>query len=334
VLDILRFFREANALDALAQAQGVDADQPLGAWLRERGYHDAFVGRHIVPMASAIWSAPPDRILAFPVASFARFFANHGLLQVRRRPQWRTVRGGSRAYVDRVMSDFPGEVLTEQPVVTVSRDPDGVAVRTRDGQSRRFDRCLLACHADDALGMLTDAGDDERRILGAFRYQPNEAVLHTDDRLMPRRRRLWSSWNYVGDAAQGHADSCGVTYWMNKLQPLPTLRNYFVSLNPAAEIPASAVVGRYTYRHPMFDGAAMAAQRGLWRLQGARSTWFAGAWATYGFHEDGLQAGLAAAESMGGELRPWSVPPGQNRLPHAYPAYAPRQDAPQVSRVG
>ena len=191
-------------------------------------------------------------------------------------------------------------------------------VNSRDGE-QRFDACVVATHADQALALLEDPADDERRILGAFRYTSNHAVLHSDPSFMPRRRRLWSSWNYLGSGV-GKDQTLSLSYWMNKLQPLgDRCPDLFVTLNPARDVPAERVVAAFDYSHPMFDATAMAAQRELWRLQGQRRTWFAGSYFGYGFHEDGLQAGLAAAEDIGGVRRPWSVDEESGRI-HSAPA--------------
>ena len=311
--DILRFFREARALTDRA-SRGAErsslAGESLGEWLRRGGYGDAFVERHILPMGAAIWSTPSRDVLDFPAAAFARFFANHGLLQVRNRPEWRTVEGGSRAYVMRLVEAFRGRIVTGDAVTSVTRRPGDVAVARASGTVETFDRCLVACHADDALGLLADADAEERRLLGAFRYAANLAVLHRDRRHMPRRRRLWSSWNYLG-AADG---ALSVTYWMNRLQPLSTWADHFVTLNPASEIASDAAIAQFDYRHPMYDSAALAAQGELWSLQGRRRTWFAGSYFGWGFHEDGLQAGLAAAEDLGGVRRPWQVAGASSRI--------------------
>lgn len=306
--DILRFFKEAQQIGAMPD----DATQPLGAWLASRGYSRWFIERHIVPMGAAIWSTPATRVLDFPALSFVRFFANHGLLQMNDRPEWRTVRGGSREYVKRLAEEFQGRVIEGDGVVGVSRSGGGVTIRTAHGQSLAFDRCLLACHADEALAMLKDADRDEIATLGAFRYSSNEAVLHRDARLMPKRRGLWSSWNYLRGPAETGAVS--LTYWMNSLQPLETDDDYFVSLNPQAVIGEDQTIARMTYTHPLFDDRAIAAQSRLWALQGRRATWFAGSYFAFGFHEDALQAGLAAAEEMGGVRRPWTVVGESDRL--------------------
>jgi uncharacterized protein len=314
--DALRFFQEAPALDDVT----CDPDLSLGTYLSRAGYSDPFVARHILPMAAAIWSTPSRDVLDFPAATFVRFFANHGLLQIVDRPQWRTVVGGSREYVRRLLADFGGEVVLGNPARRILRSPGHVTIDTSGGE-RRFDACVIATHADDALSLLADPTADERHLLGTFRYARNRAVLHTDASLMPRRRRLWSSWNYLGDG-RGLDATLAVTYWMNKLQPLGAdAPELFVTLNPPGEIEAQRTVAAFDYAHPMFDAAAMRAQRQLWSLQGARNTWFCGSYFGYGFHEDGLQSGLAAAEDIGGVRRPWRVADESGRI-HIAPSGA------------
>jgi predicted NAD/FAD-binding protein len=305
--DILRFFREADAFRHAARDEALS----LGDWLVARRYSRAFIERHILPMAAAIWSAPADTLLAYPAASFSRFFANHGLLQVRNRPQWRTVVDGSRSYVRRLLSDFGGAIRPGSPVVTVVPQARGVDLVLADGRRETFEQVVLACHADQALRLRADPDADERALLGAFRYQSNDAVLHTDPRLMPQRRRLWSSWNYIG---VGRSDRLCVSYWMNALQSLKTRTDLFVTLNPPAEISPEHEIARFAYDHPVFDAAALAAQRDLWRIQGRRGIWFAGAYCGAGFHEDGLQAGLWVAESIGGVQRPWQIAAPSDRI--------------------
>jgi uncharacterized protein len=311
VRDILRFFREAP--DLLT----ADASTPvsLGQWLVERNYSRAFIDRHILPMAAAIWSAPVDHVMAFPAVAFARFFANHGLLQVRNRPQWRTVRGGSRAYVQRLEADFSGQIQRGTGVKRVQRVTAGVDVTLNDGQTRRFDHVVLACHADQALALLADPSTAETALLAPFRYQSNLAVLHTDTTCMPTRKRLWSSWNYVGRGGPDQqTDQLTVSYWMNALQPLATRTNYFVTLNPAKAIAADQTIQTFDYAHPVFDAGALVAQRDLWRLQGQRGTWFAGSYFGSGFHEDAIQSGLWVGEQLGGVRRPWTVEDASGRL--------------------
>jgi len=301
--DILRFNRQATALatgePAAAGPGARPLDEPLGAFLAREGYSDAFRDGYLLPMAAAIWSCPMKTMLAFPLGSFVRFFHNHGLLQIDDRPQWHTVRGGSREYVRRILARLD-DVRLATPVRSVQRN-DGtggdVLVGTDQGV-HRFDQVVLACHSDQALRLLADARDDERAVLGAIRYLPNRAWLHTDARLMPRRRSAWAAWNYLSD---GGTDSpqVSVTYWLNRLQPLPFRTPVLVSLNPLREPDPSRTIASFDYEHPMFDGAASAAQQRLARIQGVRGTWFAGAWTGYGFHEDGLRSGLAVADAIG-----------------------------------
>lgn len=306
--DIFRFFREARTLAAdETRARGLS----LGDWLEAGSYSRQFIDCHIIPMGAAIWSTPAMQMMDFPAAAFARFFSNHGLLQAAGQPEWRTVDGGSREYVNRIRSDFAGTVVTRQDVVAVAREDSGVTLRLQDGTTQSFDRCVIAAHSDDALELLSDADPLEQSLLSRMRYTPNRAVLHRDTQLMPRRRRLWSSWNYMSSPA--HDELC-VTYWMNSLQPLPTSEKIFVTLNPSRDLAEKDVLGEFPYRHPLYDRAALDAQKSLWSLQGRNNTWFCGAYMGYGFHEDGLQAGLAVAEQLGGVRRPWKVAGESDRL--------------------
>ncbi len=242
----------------------------------------------------------------YPAAAFIRFCENHGLLKLTGRPIWRTVEGGSRVYVDRLRDAISDRVRSSEPVRTVKRDARGVTVETVRGASERFDHVVLATHADQALRLLAEPTRQEREILGAFRYSRNETILHGDDRLMPQRRGVWASWNYLAERGRERADP-SVTYWMNLLQGQPRDVPLFVSLNPAITPREARVYWRGTYEHPLFDQAAIRAQDDLWSLQGEQKTWFCGAYFGSGFHEDGLQAGLAVAEELGGVRRPWEV---------------------------
>lgn len=306
VRDLVRFFREANAL----VEGGVPADMTLGAFLQRNGYSDWFRDRHILPMAAAIWSTPTAQVMEFPVASFFSFFANHQLLQLVNRPYWRTVKGGSRAYVSRVLENYAGRVETGARVERVTRAGGRVEIGY-NGRTQTFDGCVMASHADETLAMLLDADGLEQQILGSFRYSQNLAVLHRDVSLMPLRKRVWSSWNYMS-ASGASGDDLFVTYWMNKLQSLDTKRDYFLSLNPP-EAPRD-VVASVEYAHPVFDGKANAARGRLWEIQGRRNVWFCGSYFGFGFHEDGIQSGLAAAEAVGGVRRPWTVPNESGRI--------------------
>lgn len=305
--ELLRFYREAPQ----ALAADLADTLTLNDWLRAHGYGAAFVEDHLLPMAAAIWSTPARSVGDQPVANFIRFCHNHGLLQVKDRPVWRTVVGGSRSYVDRLTARYSREVRLGCGVQMLQRFANGVTVTDRSGGEARYDHVVVATHPDQALAILADRSAAEAALLGAFRYSLNPAVLHTDASLMPHRRAAWSSWNYLGDAA---AEGPSVTYWMNRLQGLRTAEPLFVSLNPPRQPDPAKVLLTEQYAHPQLDAAASAAQRQLWSLQGVRRTWFCGAWFGAGFHEDGLQSGLAVAEQLGGVRRPWQVAEESGRI--------------------
>jgi predicted NAD/FAD-binding protein len=306
---LVRFYRDATR-DALA---GSAAAMTLGEYLASGDYGAAFRDDHLLPMAAAIWSAPCSEILSYPAQAFLRFHHNHGLLQLTDRPLWRTVTGGSAVYVERLRSRFRGSVRLGTPARQVRRSPNEVLV-AGDGWSERFDQVVFATHADQTLAMLADPDPLEASALSAFRYSRNRAVLHGDEALMPRRRRAWASWNHLGERARPDA-ACAVTYWMNLLQDLPRQRPFFVTLNPPETLRAETILREEVYEHPIFDRAALAAQEHLWALQGARRSWFCGAYFGSGFHEDGLQSGLAVAEALGDVRRPWNVADESGRIP-------------------
>lgn len=296
IADILKFNRQAKTL--LAEDAVPDVD--LGEFLDSHGYGTAFRTRYLLPMAAAIWSAPTAMMPAFPTAAFLRFFDNHGLLDLRDRPRWRTVAGGSSRYVEKILDAIGRErVRLNCPVKSLRRTAHGVHLSDGEGREHLFDRVVVATHADTALALLSDADSSERHLLGTFRFQANRAVLHTDPALMPRRRRVWSSWNYLADKANVDEQRVSVTYWMNRLQNIPGSTPYFVSLNPLREPEPGRVVREIEYRHPLFDRAAMLAQAQLDSIQGRRRTWFCGAWCGYGFHEDGLAAAERVARAFG-----------------------------------
>ncbi|MBV5263851.1 NAD(P)/FAD-dependent oxidoreductase [Pinisolibacter aquiterrae] len=315
--DLLRFYREAP------RDLATMGDVSLADWLDAHRYGRAFREDHLYPMAAAIWSTPSAEVGDYPAAAFVRFCENHGLLRLTGRPVWRTVKGGSREYVARLTASFRDRILTSTPVVSVRRDAAGVEVVDATGARRRFDDVVIATHADRALGLLADASAEERRLLAAFHYSRNEAVLHSDARLMPQRRAAWASWNYLSDARDGDR-ALSVTYWMNRLQSLGETRELFVTLNPLREPDPALVHTRIAYDHPLFDAATGRAQPELWSLQGVNRTWFCGAHFGAGFHEDGLQAGLAVAEDLGGRRRPWTVANDSARI-HRLPL-DPRSD--------
>ncbi len=297
LLQVLRFHREAREL-LVAGAPEVE----LASWLDQRGYSRAFRERYLAPLTAAIWSAPARDIERFPARFLARFLANHGMLQVDGRPQWLTVRGGSRSYVDALVRPFRERIHLRMPVWSVARAADHVVLALADGTRRRFDHVVLATHSDQALALLADATRAENEILGAIRYRENEAVLHTDERLMPRRRKCWASWNChllaTPDAPDANERGVAVTYWMNRLQALELDTQVFVTLNRDHDIDPRRVLARMRYHHPQFDVRAIAAQSRRGEIQGRSRTWFCGAYWGFGFHEDGLQSGLEVARSL------------------------------------
>jgi len=316
VADTLRFYREAPA-----HLDHVPAGLTLRDYLEANGYSDSFVRDHLLPMGAAIWSTPTRAMLDFPFVAFVRFFANHGLLTLGDRPTWRTVEGGSRAYVARLTAPIADRILTETPVRAIRRLPAGVRVEDGRGRIRDFDQVVLAAHADEALRLLADPDATERRLLGKFTYEPNLAVLHSDARLMPQARRAWASWNFMS-LGRGEEQKVSVTYWMNRLQHLPPDLPLFVTLNPLQAPDPGLVHASFRYEHPVYDPAAIAAQGELWDLQGVRRTWFCGSYFGHGFHEDGLQAGLAVAEELGGLTRPWQVAAQNGRIHRPDVGYA------------
>lgn len=268
--------------------------QPLCEFLLANRFGEAFCDDYLLPMLGCIWSCPTDQMLMFPLATMVRFCHNHGLVQVNNRPQWHTVRGGARHYVEKIIAQVQDKRLNT-PVLRIERDAHGVSVQTTSG-SERFDAVVLTTHADQSLAMLAAPSTAEQRTLGAVRYHPNLAVLHTDASVMPKKKLAWAAWNYER-AAKHDTESTQVClhYWLNQLQPLPFSHNVFVSLNPIHDIPSAKVLGRYHYAHPVFDLAAIEAQAHMPALQGQQHTWYAGAWMGYGFHEDGFKAGRDAA---------------------------------------
>lgn len=308
--DLVRFYRTAaRDIDALT-ASGIT----LGDYLSERRYGEAFVQDHLLPMAAAIWSMPTCDVLAYPAHAFIRFHDNHGLLKLTNRPLWRTVAGGSRSYIDKLTSAFATGIQTDTGVRAIERTGAGVLIHDARGGCERFDHVVVATHADQALALLAEPTPEERRLLGAFRYSANTAILHSDPGLMPRRRRAWASWNYLADNRQEAEAELTVTYWMNSLQDLPDDLPLFVTLNPNRAIDPAMIHWSQEFDHPIIDTAATAAQQQLWSLQGAGGVWYCGAHFGAGFHEDGLQSGLAVAEAIAGVKRPWQVANESGRI--------------------
>ena len=303
IRDTLRFFKQAPQW----LADHPDSEISLGEYLTHHRYSRSFVNYHLAPMAAAIWSCPDRQVLDFPAVSVMRFFANHGLLQLKDRPQWRTVSGGSREYVRAMTARFETRLHLNSPVTALRRRPEGVEVTTPHG-TQHFDAVVVATHADQARRILgATASPLETALLGAFNYTANDAWLHTDPALMPRRRQVWSSWNYLGgrdgENAGAPAD-LAVTYWLNRLQDLAA-PDIFVTLNPKRAPDADKVLARMTYEHPVFDGPAIQAQARLPEIQGIDRIWYCGSYFGYGFHEDGLESGFAVAESLGSPV-PWA----------------------------
>lgn len=306
--DIPRFHRDARA----TLRAGFCEFASLGEFVHAGGYGHSFREYFLKPMAAAIWSTPQMKIFDYPAFSFLRFFENHGLLQVLNLPEWRTVTGGSRSYVRELIKPLDGNIRLSCGAVNVERCQNGVTVRDENGGEEIFDEVVIATHGDTARSIVGDLSESEDNILSAFRYQENRAVLHKDREQMPARRRAWSSWNYIASGDDG-----AVSYWMNRLQNLPCEDDVFVTLNPVKPVNPSKKVAEFSYDHPMFNSETEKAQADIWRIQGDGGVWYAGAHLGHGFHEDGVQSGLAVAEAIGGVTRPWTVdqPTARMKIP-------------------
>ena len=293
VLDYVRFNKKGRELLANPSANGKPS---LREWLDDCGFSDAFVERLIVPQASAVWSADPDQMWSFPARFLVEFFDNHGMLELTRRPKWMTVKGGSQRYVEKLVRPFRDRLRLSCPVRRIRRFEDRVEVTPVDGETEVFDEVVLACHSDQALTMLADASAAEREILGAIPYQENEAVLHTDSALLPRRRRAWSSWNY--HLLTDPPGRTTVTYHMNRLQSLEADREFCVTLNRSEAIAPERVIRTISYAHPVFSDRSTAAQQRHHEISGVNRTHYCGAYWGYGFHEDGVVSALRACASL------------------------------------
>lgn len=300
--DIVRFYKSAPGL----LEQPDDARLSLGAYLDREGYGDAFREHHLLPMAAAIWSCPMETMLGFPARSFILFFVNHGLFNLGARPQWRTVSGGSRVYVEALALALEDRIQLNRAVTSVERLDGGVRVTDRTGEANNYDQIVIAAHGDEALAMLSDPSREESRVLSAFTYQKNTAVLHKDPAQMPRRKRAWAAWNYLADSGKDIEQAVSLTYWMNRLQNIDRSHPLFVTMNPLVAPDPDLVFKTFSYSHPVFDQAAVDAQADLPILQGKNRTWFAGSYCGFGFHEDGLKAGVAVARGLGAEI-PWKT---------------------------
>lgn len=303
ILEILRFNKTAK--------KDLKSDQPLdlslGDYLLENQFSEKMRDHYLLPMAAAIWSCPVSTMLLFPTRSFLQFFENHGLLNVEDRPQWETVINGSKTYIDKIMRNNPFDCKTGDGVVFIGKTATGVLLRTESGHEEEFDEVVLGSHADESWLMMDDALQESFALLKNFKYQENIAYLHTDDGLMPKRKRAWSSWNYLRDM-QHPETKVAVSYWMNLLQNLATETDYFVTLNPITPPAPHKVVRKIIYQHPVFDQAAMASQTQLAKLQGQHHVWLCGSYFGYGFHEDGLASSVALARQWGIAL-PWEKQP-------------------------
>ena len=301
--DLARFYREAPAL-----LEGDEAGPTLGEYLQRGGYGAAFRDEHLVPMASALWSSPPQGILAFPARYLVQFMANHHMLTLGERSPWRVVTGGSATYVDALRARWRVQARVSCPVLAVRRDAEGVDVDTRQGRER-FDHVVMAGHSDDMLALLHDADARERDVLGAIRYQSNDTVLHTDARLLPRNRKAWAAWN--AHVPRDPLAPCTVSYCMNLLQDVLSPAPFVVTLNRSEAIDPARILRRMHYRHPVYDQAMVAAQARKAEIQGHRRTWFAGAYWGWGFHEDGIRSARALVDAFEAQ------PPATTALRHA-----------------
>lgn len=308
--DLMKFYKEAPNFNHSTTIN----EMSLGELLDKNHCGAPFIYNHLLPMAAAIWSTPVDKMLDYPANCFIRFCMNHGLLQLNDRPQWKTIIGGSKTYIEKIRTELQGKIRLNTHIKSISRHDGKVFVSDIHGQIEEYDHVVFACHSDQALKLLSDATQQENDLLSCFPYQKNQAILHLDTTLMPKRRKVWSSWNYLSSNHKNSEQQVSVSYWMNKLQPLKTEIPVIVSLNPIKDPDPGSIIRSFFYEHPTFNQSSFSAQKQLWQLQGKQNTWFCGAYFGYGFHEDGLQSGLAVAEAIGGIARPWSLDNPSNRI--------------------
>lgn len=312
--DLVHFYRTVEE-----RTKSAPADITLGGFLTHEGYGESFIRHHILPMAGAIWSSTPEQVAAYPLRAFVDFFANHRLFMLGNRPDWRTVQGGSRCYVEKLVADARFEIELCTPIAKIIRYSGGVELLRSNGRASNYDHVVLATHGNQALALLDQPSPAEQQLLSVFKTSANRVLLHRDLALMPKARRFWSAWNYLSSGT-GRETKLAVTYWMNALQKLSSPVDHFVSLNPPVEPDSTLVDGRFIYHHPIFTADTLTAQKQLWSLQGQQRTWFCGAWFGAGFHEDAMQAGLAVAEELGGVRRPWRVNGESSRI-HVQPKW-------------
>ena len=307
--DIQRFYREAPAF----LRNNSDNAYTLGAFLKNYNYSKSFINDHLIPMGAAIWSTTVTEMKNYPVNAFIRFFLSHGLLNITNRPLWRTVKGGSKEYVKRLTDSYKESIRFEK-VSAIRRKVDGVEIQSYTNDVEIFDHVVIATHADEAFLLLEDPSPREKDLLSSWKYTRNQAVLHNDYNLMPKRKRVWSSWNFIANGKPDRDEKVCLTYWMNRLQNIPESKPLFVTLNPGEVIMDEAIISEHEYTHPYFDTNALESQKNLWDIQGINRTWFCGSYFGYGFHEDGLQSGLAVAEQLGGLSRPWNTVDENDRI--------------------
>jgi len=308
IASLWRFYKAAPRLAARGGLDGLTIEDLL----IQRRTSLAFREDHLLPMIAAIWTAPVDTVRSFPAEHVMRFFDNHRLFEIGERPRWRTVSGGSREYVKRLAANIGGDIRLSSAVATITRGPTVMTVTTTAGAQESFDHVIIGAHGDEALAMLADPSPEEQQILGAFKFETNRAVLHRDPALMPKRRQVWSSWNYLEPGSRQthsverahHARGGSVTYWMNRLQSIDDRHPLFLSVNPLTEPAANLVFAEFSYDRPLYDLSTIAAQRALGSIQGTQRTWYCGAHCGYGFHEDGLSAGIDVAQRLG-VTPPW-----------------------------
>ena len=294
LIDFLRFNRLAKSLIS----QSV-TDMTLGEFLNKHHFTDTFINYYILPMGAAIWSSSMQDINHYPAHSFLSFFNNHGLLNIKHRPQWKTIVGGSRQYVQKLSQPFTKNIKLNSHINSIHRNNNKISIHYNNNVTEFFDHLIMACHSDEALGLLSNPTHNEVKTLSNIKYQANEAVLHTDSSIMPNNRQAWSSWNYL--LPKNSADNVKVTYYMNRLQPLNTHKDYFVTLNLSNRINENKIIRKIAYQHPVFDRATISAQANKSLINGEQNTWFCGAYWRHGFHEDGVWSALTTIEQFNRE---------------------------------